>query len=143
MILVGSILITGLLVLVFVWIQKRRELRQGPPLPEQPEFVVEMDDEWIRCHRPDGNMEQVRWSDLRAVILETTDKGPFVCDVFWILVGNGSGCAIPQNAANGKELLDRLQELPDFDNKRVIEAMGSSENARFLCWEPKQPYVRV
>jgi hypothetical protein len=137
MIIILSIIITSTLVFLFVWIQQRRESNQGPPLPEQPEFVVEMDDEWIRNHRPAGKIEQVRWSDLQAVILETTDEGPGVCDVFWILVGKGSGCVIPQDAGNGKELLQRLQELPDFDNRKVIEAMGSSENAKFLCWERK------
>lgn len=137
MIIVVSILITGLLVILFVYIQQRRGSLLGPPLPKQPAFVVEMDDEWIRCHRPEGKIEQVRWSDLKAVILETTDEGPGVCDVFWILVGKGSGCVIPQDATNRKELLERLQELPDFDNRKVIEAMGSSENAKFLCWEQK------
>jgi len=137
MIIVASITVTILLVVLFVWIQQRRESTQGHSLLIQPEFVVEMDDEWIRCHRPEGKFEQVKWSDLQAVILETTDEGPAVCDVFWILVGKGSGCVIPQDVANGKELLQRLQALPDFDNRKVIEAMGSSENAKFLCWERK------
>lgn len=135
MLIVLSIVVTGLLVILFVWIQRRRELRHGHSFPKSRVFVVEMDEEWIRCHRPEGKTEQVRLSDLQAVIIETTDQGPAICDVFWILVGNGSGCVIPQDAINGKELLDRLQELPEFDNKKVIEAMGSSENARFLCWK--------
>lgn len=140
MAIVISILITGLLVLLFLWIQRQRELRQGHSFSKQPQFVVDMDEEWVRCHRPEGKTEQVRWTDLQAVILETTDEGPFACDVFWILVGTDTGCLIPQNAANGDKLLERLQELPGFDDRKVIEAMGSSENARFLCWErPKSP----
>ena len=33
------------------------------------------------------------------------------------------------------ELLSRLQQLPGFDNEAVIKAMGSTNNAKFLCWK--------
>jgi hypothetical protein len=34
-----------------------------------------------------------------------------------------------------KELLVRLQQLPGFDNGVVIKAMGSTGDARFVCWK--------
>jgi hypothetical protein len=58
-----------------------------------------------------------------------------VPDVFWLLHGTDGGCAIPQGATGEKELLERLQALPGFDNAKVIEAMGSSSDRRFLCWQ--------
>jgi hypothetical protein len=42
---------------------------------------------------------------------------------------------VPQGAAESGALLERLQRLPDFDNGKVIEAMGSTGNARFVCWK--------
>ncbi len=32
-------------------------------------------------------------------------------------------------------LLKRFQELPGFDNHAFIVAMGSGDDARFLCWK--------
>jgi hypothetical protein len=64
-----------------------------------------------------------------------TDEGPFVDDVFFLLLGNdGKGCCVPPGAEGSGPLLDRLQALPGFDNGKVIEAMGSTGNARFVCW---------
>lgn len=81
-------------------------------------------------------LEQVRWDELSKVEIHTTDEGPFVEDVFFVLHGaQNRGCVIGQSEAYGTELLSRLQELPGFHNEQVIAAMGCSENARFLCWE--------
>jgi hypothetical protein len=66
----------------------------------------------------------------------TTDHGPFVDDVFWLLIGeDGKGCAVPSEAEGMKALLERLQRLPGFDNEAVIAAMGSTSNARFRVWK--------
>jgi hypothetical protein len=69
-------------------------------------------------------VETVQWSDLQAVITMTTDQGPLLDDVFWVLVGKDSGCVVPSEAEGMNNLLVRLQRLPGFDNRKVIEAMG-------------------
>lgn len=97
--------------------------------------VVRCDDERVECVRPDGALEAVRWDELQAVVLETSATGPFSADVFWILVGNGSGCVVPQGLEGERALLARLQELPGFENDVVIAAMASTRNAQFLCWQ--------
>jgi len=107
--------------------------RRSPTRPAQS--MVSFDDESVTCRRPGGLVETVRWSDLRAVIIETTDQGPFVDDVFWILVGETSGCVVPSEAEGMNRLLERLQRLPSFDNETLIAAMSSMENRRFLCWK--------
>lgn len=48
--------------------------------------------------------------------------------------GDGCGCAVPQGAEGFPALLERLQRLPGFDNRAVIEAMGSASPERFPCW---------
>jgi hypothetical protein len=56
---------------------------------------VSFDDERIVRTLPDGTQEWVRWDDLQEVSILTTDEGPFIDDVFWILSGSATGCAIP------------------------------------------------
>lgn len=95
---------------------------------------VELSDEAILYHRPDGTICSARWETLRAVLIETSDDGPFSEDVWWILIDGDGHCTIPQEAGT-EALLARLQELPGFDNEAVIAAMMSVENQRFLCWQ--------
>jgi hypothetical protein len=106
-------------------------------LMPEANFVVTFDDQLIRCHRPDGNEESVRWDDLRFVIIETNDTGPIGTDVWWILAGGDgkSGCIVPQGATGEQEMLHALQRLNGFDNNALIEAMTCVENQRFLCWK--------
>ncbi len=83
---------------------------------------------------PDGRVESVSWNELQEVAIITTDEGPLVDDVFWVLSGVGKGCAVPSESDGMKELLARLQELPGFNNESVIRAMGSTSNSKFICW---------
>jgi len=105
----------------------------------QPEalFVVHITDEGVRCVRPDGRVESVKWDDLQAVIIHTTEDGPAAPDVFWILAGTDmkSGCVIPHGAKGDNELLVRLQKLPGFDNEAFIRSMSSTTDQKFLCWK--------
>ena len=97
---------------------------------------VTIDELGVRRERSDGKVEQVAWKDLEEVQIVTTDEGPFVDDVFFLLIGaDGTGCVVPQEDPHSGALLNRLQELPGFDNGKVIEAMGCVENARFVCWK--------
>jgi hypothetical protein len=100
-------------------------------------FVVTFDDEWIVNKRPNGKIEKVKWNDLKAVIIETTDIGPFTPDLFWILVGdNESGCVFPLGATGEKEIMEAMQKrLSGFDNEKLIEATCSCNNNKFLIWK--------
>jgi hypothetical protein len=95
---------------------------------------VTIDDAGVRRVSPDGRVEEVRWEDLTEVRIVTTAEGPFVEDVFWLLVrADGNGVAVPGEAATD-DLLDRLQALPGFDNEQMILAMNSTDEAQFTCW---------
>ena len=102
---------------------------------QESHWIVTVTDTEISCARPDGQTESVTWDDLKAVAIETTDEGPFSMDVFWLLVGEHGGCVVPQGAKGEDVLLERLQQLPGFDNEAFIEAMGCTQNNRFLCWQ--------
>jgi hypothetical protein len=96
---------------------------------------VRLSDTEVVCERPDGKIERVGWPDLQTVEVITTGDGPFAPDVFWVLHGAGSGCAVPQGATGESTLLERLQALPGFDNNALIAAMSSTSERRFLCWQ--------
>jgi hypothetical protein len=108
----------------------------------QPEasVVVTFDSEIIRCQKPNSEEESIRWADLDAVLIETTDEGPIMPDVFWLLLSKTmkSGCVFPQGATGEEALLSEMQEkLPGFDNDMFIKAMTATENNKFLIWERK------
>ncbi len=93
------------------------------------------DEHAIVCLEPDDRRQEVRWDELSRVVVLTTDQGPFVDDVFWLLEGERSTCAF-SNASLGVDLLlPRLCALPGFDAERLSLALLSTENARFVCWE--------
>ena len=114
---------------MFEWL--RRLWRMNTP----SRSFVTFDDAWIRSHRSDGTTEEVSWEELSAVEIVTTDAGPFVCDVFFVLHGDQRGCVVAQEAEGCMELLERLQKLPGFNNQAVIDAMSCTSNARFSAWQ--------
>jgi hypothetical protein len=114
---------------------RRRATKHAPAPQPESRYVVRLSESGASCARPDGVTESVAWDDLRQVEIVTTDRGPLHPDVFWVLHGSKTGCAVPQGATGEPELLERLQRLPGFRNDVVIQAMGSAENRRFVCWQ--------
>jgi hypothetical protein len=113
----------------FVWSRKRI----APPTRQSA--VVNFDDDSVTCRRGSGLVETVRWSDLRAIVIQTTADGPVVDDVFWVLVGQTTGCVVPSESTGMDGLLERLQALPGFDNEAVMAAMACTDERKFICWE--------
>lgn len=113
------------------WLEQRRMSR-----PERVTF----DEQRIERHMPNGTIESISWEEIDEVGILTTDEGPFVDDVFWLMTNSTrtKGCA-PSNAAEGfSSLLERLQTLPGFNNEAVIRAMGSTDGAYFLVWRREE-----
>ena len=97
--------------------------------------AVTCDSSLLQFHWARGSTASVRWNDVQRVLIRTTDGGPFDDDVFFIVEASGKSYVVPQQAAGAEQLLERLQELPGFDNEAVIESMGCTDNKEFLCWE--------
>jgi hypothetical protein len=97
--------------------------------------MIEIDDHGVRRRLADGTVEQVAWDDLVEVSVLTTSNRSLGEDVFFRLeAGDGRGCVIPRGAPESGAFLERLQRLPGFDNKALIQAMGSIVEARSICW---------
>jgi hypothetical protein len=103
-----------------------------------------IDDAGITRTAP-GLREQVAWGDIARVCIVTTDRGPWLEDVFFILDSrSGGGCVVPQDLAVRGGLLEALQSrLDGVDNAAVIEAMGCLENREFTIWEARSGEPRT
>lgn len=105
----------------------------SPRLPTPPPTRVTIDDVGVRRDPPDGKVEYVAWRDLIGVDIVTTSGGPFVDDFFVVLHGrDGRGCAVPLEFADA--LLERFRSLSGFDYTAWMQAIGSTSDARFVCW---------
>jgi hypothetical protein len=83
--------------------------------------------------------EHVAWGDIARVRIMTTDHGPWLDDVFFVIdAKNGNGCVVAHDLAVRSGLLEALQSrLEGVDNAAVIEAMTSTGNRAFTIWEEK------
>ncbi len=77
---------------------------------------------------PGADPQTLAWSELQQVKILTTEV-----DFYFLLEGGGKSLVIAQEEQTG--LLERLQELPGFDNDAFIQATMSTSNAEFLCWK--------
>lgn len=94
-----------------------------------------LDESGLRREISDGTVESVKWDELKKITIVTTDQGPYVEDVFFVLEAEKGGTIVSQEWACKISLLERLAEFPGFDNEAVIRAMGCTDNNSFLCWQ--------
>ena len=113
----------------------RRSSGSHAALQPESQFIVRLSDSDVVCDRPDGGRERVAWDDLQSVKILSTSDGPLLPDTFWVLCGSASGCVIPWGATGDRELLERLQKLPHFNNMAVINCARTTDDAMTLCWE--------
>jgi hypothetical protein len=113
--------------------RRRKDARLQP----EASVVLDWDDVRVRVRYPEGKVATVRWDDLTSVHLHTTDEGPWRPDVFWVLKDvDGVELIAPQGATGEDGFLAVLERrLAGFDDRAVIEAMGSTDNAVFTLWE--------
>jgi hypothetical protein len=98
--------------------------------------IVSIDETGISAAFPSGKVEALAWPEVERVAIETNDSGPWGADLWWLLEGNGKRCTYPQGATGEVEAMAAFPaKFPGFRHEAVIEASGSTSNARFVCWE--------
>src|SRR5882672_1449118 len=91
-------------------------------------------DGWnIMVKRPFSRSVSMRIYDFDEIGVETTDQGPFVEDVFWILKRGETRIRIGEPHPVFKKLMDRFGSLEGFDWRPFTEAMSCTDNRYFLC----------
>lgn len=104
--------------------------------PSVAKAVLQVDDVGVSRQLPNGTKESVRWDELREVEILTTDEGPWCEDFFYLLIGpEGRGCCVPQVESIYSGLEERLSRLPGYDHETALVACGSTDWARFTCWQ--------
>lgn len=85
--------------------------------------------------RPLMRPMSVRIEELDEIGVETTDQGPFVEDVFWILKRGRMRIRIGAPHSIFETLMERFGSLEGFDWRPFIEAQSCTDNRYFLCWK--------
>jgi len=116
------------------WSSKRRDARDT--LMFERKIVVSFDDVGISAVYPDGTTEAIAWSEVQRITIETNESGPAGADFWWIFESDAKRCAFPKGATGESEAIDAApSRFPGFNDIAVIQAIGSTSDARFVCWE--------
>jgi len=121
----------------------RTKPKSNPEGRESPyaKVKVSFDEESAFVQWPDKAAEAICFKDLIGVAVETTDKGPFIEDVWWHLASPEKVVTYPSEATGADKILNRLQQLPTFNNERLIQAMSSTDNKTFILWDKQGRHV--
>ena len=120
---------------VWTWL---KSLGGSAPARRQPEaaYVLSLAENLVTLRDPEGQEHRFSLSDLRGVIIETNDSGPWGADLWWLLFGADDRVAVafPGGATGQQRVIDRLMTLPGFDFEAMTRAMGSTAVAVFPVW---------
>jgi hypothetical protein len=97
-----------------------------------------VDDVAVTCCDAGRHYVRVAWAELEDIEITTTDRGPVEEDLFWHLRAAGHECVISNGRIDDTHLYDHLRTLPGMTADsygRIIEATGSTANARFPIWQ--------
>ena len=72
-------------------------------MTEEEQYILEVNDDEVRCHRPDGTMDSLSWKNLMRVEIVVTEDNPLPA-TFIALHGPNSTIVIPEGATNADEL---------------------------------------
>jgi hypothetical protein len=120
------------------WNRKRQERRQEriDALLFERKIVVSFDNVRLSAVYPDGTTETIAWPEVQRIAIETNDSGPAGADFWWVFESDTKRCVFPKGATGEPEAVDVVSSrFPGFNDLAVIKAIGSTSNARFVCWE--------
>jgi hypothetical protein len=121
------------------WMQiLSRQSHDDQTLSPESDWNVGFDDEIIWSKSPSGQKEEIFWTKVKAIFIETNDLGPFSSDVFWHVAGENIRITFPLGATGEKEMLSRFQKLKNFNNEEVIAAMSTTDNQVFKVWQQSE-----
>lgn len=104
---------------------------------KQPEdyYKTEITDVYVKVTHPKRKTEQIDWNEIEEIKLINTDDGPFLPDVWLILIGNGKGCSIPQGSDGWNKVYDIVSKYDGFNFENVIKSASCTDNETFEVWQ--------
>ncbi len=107
------------------------------PIKKQMEdfYEVKIDEKSITVSHPKRPLEEIDWNEIEEIKLINTDEGPFLPDVWLILLGNGKGCSIPQGSEGWDKVYDIVSKYKNFNFGNVIKSAQCAENQTFELWK--------
>jgi hypothetical protein len=103
----------------------------------EDEFTVVINQNFVRVDHPARKTEIIEWKDIKEIKLINTDEGPLLPDVWLRLIGETSGCLIPQGAKGYDEIYEIVSKYEGFNFENVIKSMSCTDNAEFNLWAKK------
>ena len=123
------IIIIALIIIVVIFIKNR-------PSEEPHPITIEADEVSFRIFNAKSNTSDCfNWDDIHEIIIQTTDDGPSYEDFYYHLKFIDCNISIPSEANGMGVFNDYLLELDNFNLQMFIEAIGSTDDKSFLCYQ--------
>jgi hypothetical protein len=119
---------------------KKKEVWETTPGGPYEVIVTE---DILTCTHPKRPTESIRWDQVQEITLVTTSEGPLLPDVWYLFVGDGTGCSVPSEAKGFDQLWDVFKNrFPTIDYTAMTAA--GTDDARKVIWnkgsnKPVQP----
>jgi len=72
--------------------------------------------------------------DIETIEILTTDMGPWINDVWWLITGKDTIFEIAGDAMGIHNMLDTFHTFEKFNHEEVIKAMQCTDYEVFTCW---------
>ncbi len=104
---------------------------------KQPEdyYEVEITEKSVTVTHPERPTEQIDWDKIEKIVIVNTDEGPFLPDIWLLLMGKEKGCSIPQGSSGWDRVYGIVSKYEGFNFENMIKSACCTGNASFVLWE--------
>jgi hypothetical protein len=96
-------------------------------------YTLIITDEEIACEHPERPREVIRWRAINEIRLVTTSDGPFHPDMWFLFMGESTGCSVPSEAKDIEQIWPLFeQRFPGLDYAAIIDGGGTSDRQTTL-----------
>lgn len=102
-------------------------------------YEVQITKDELKCIHPKRPTESIRWDCVEEIMLITTSEGPILPDLWYVFLGEGTGCSVPSEAKGFDQLWDVFEKrFPTIDYGAMIAA-GTGDEKRVIWVRCKHP----
>ena len=95
------------------------------------------DGQTITAEGPFAKKVFLRLRDIDEIGIETSDTGPIIEDLFWLINRDSDALRIPQDSPVFRQLMDHFGTFPGFNWQPFIDAMSCTDQHYFQCWRKR------